>query len=110
MNFWTNLFWKNIKNKVIILDNASSHRNKKVKDLIQEKNKLLYSVPYQHNTNAIENFFSVLKNKLIKCNGIGNKELLKNIKIILIEINKYTYRNIFEGNYKRKRLYKPTKH
>lgn len=46
---------------------------KKVKDLIQEKNKLLYSVPYQHYTNAIENFFSVLKNKLRKCNGIGYK-------------------------------------
>ena len=68
---------KKYKNKVIILDNASSHRNKKVKDLIQEKNKLLYSVPYQHYTNAIENFFSVLKNKLRKYNGIGYKELLK---------------------------------
>ncbi len=69
----------------------------------------MYSVPYQHYTNAIENFFSVLKNKLRKCNGIGYKELLKNIKIILKEINKNTYKNIFEGNYKRKRLYKPTK-
>jgi len=69
----------------------------------------LYAVPYQHYTNAIENFFSVFKNKLRKCNGIGYKELLKNIKIILKEINKNTYKNIFEGNYKRKILYKPTK-
>ena len=68
--------------------------------------KLLYSVPYQHYTNAIENFFSVLKNKVRKCNGIDYKELLKNIKIILKEINKNTYKNIFEGSYKRKRLYR----
>ena len=51
----------------------------------------MYAVPYQHYTNAIENFFSVFKNKLRKCNGIGYKELLKNIKIILKE---NTYKNI----------------
>ena len=55
------------------------------------------------------NFISVLKNKLRKCNGIGYKELLKNIKIFLKEFIKNTYKNIFKGNYKRKRLYKPTK-
>ena len=35
------------KNKVIILDNASSHRNEIIKNLINKNNKLLYSVPYQ---------------------------------------------------------------
>ena len=35
------------KDKLIILDNASSHRNQKVKDNINENNNLLYSVPYQ---------------------------------------------------------------
>ena len=48
---------KKYKNKVIILDNASSHRNERV-------NKLIYSVPYQHYTNSIEMFFSLLKSKL----------------------------------------------
>ena len=37
------------------------------------------------------------------------KNYLKILKIILKEINKNIYKNIFEGNYKRKRLYKPTK-
>tara|TARA_B110000858_G_C17523846_1_gene346039 strand:+ start:285 stop:500 length:216 start_codon:yes stop_codon:yes gene_type:complete len=54
------------KNKLVILDNASSHRNQRVKDNIQENNKLLYSVPYQHYTNAIEQYFSVFKSKLRK--------------------------------------------
>jgi len=34
----------------IILDNASSHRNQLVKDVIKKDNNLLYSVPYQHYT------------------------------------------------------------
>ena len=38
---------KKYKNKVIILDNASSHRNKKVKDLIQEKTN--YCIQYHTN-------------------------------------------------------------
>ena len=54
------------KNKVIILDNASSHRNERVKELINKNNKLIYSVPYQHYTNSIEMFFSLLKSKLHK--------------------------------------------
>jgi len=40
--------------KLIILDNASSHRNQLVKYVIKKDNYLLYAVPYQHYTNAIE--------------------------------------------------------
>ena len=43
------------KNKLIILDNASSHRNKIIKTLVNKDNKLLYFCHYQHYTNAIEN-------------------------------------------------------
>ena len=49
------------KNKLIVLDNDSSHRNKIVKDFINKDNKLLYSVPYQHFTNVIEIFLVFLK-------------------------------------------------
>ena len=35
----------NFKNKLIILDNASSHRNPKVKEIINKDNHLLYAVP-----------------------------------------------------------------
>ena len=34
------------KNKLIILDNASSHSNQLVKDVIKKNNNLLYAVPY----------------------------------------------------------------
>lgn len=51
------------KDKLIILDNASYHRNDRVKSLIQEHNKLLYSVPYQHFTNTIENYFIAISDR-----------------------------------------------
>ena len=41
---------RTFKNKIIILDNASSHRNLKVKEIINQHNHLLYAVPYQHFT------------------------------------------------------------
>lgn len=38
--------------------------NKKIKELINKENKLLYSIPYQHFTNYIENYFSIFKSKM----------------------------------------------
>ena len=58
------------KNKLIILDNANSHRNQLVKDVIKKDNDLLYAVPYQHYTNAIEGYFNVLKSRLQKKKGL----------------------------------------
>ena len=54
------------KNKLIILDNASSHRNQLVKDVIQKDNNLLYAVPYQHYTNAIEGYFKCIEITITK--------------------------------------------
>lgn len=88
------------KNKVIILDNASSHRNEIIKELINKNNLLLYSIPYQHFTNAIERYFRILKYKLQKLEGLTYNELKLNIKKVIKEILKeilketnYIYRN-----------------
>jgi hypothetical protein len=48
------------KNKLIILD-KSSHINDKIKQLVNKNNTLLYSISYQHFTNSIENYFSMIK-------------------------------------------------
>jgi transposase len=96
---------RRLRNKLIILDNASSHRNQRVKDLVNQHNKLLYSVPYQHYTNAIEQYFSVLKNKLHKKKGIGLTSLKRNVREVIRDINRETYRNIFRGNYDRRKEY-----
>ena len=97
------------KKKLIIMDNASSHRNKKVKEVITKNNYLLYSIPYQHFTNSIENWFSVLKSRLRKIHDIGLNNLKKNIKKLIKNIPKSTYKNILNGSYGKERKYKKGK-
>ena len=97
------------KNKLIILDNASSHRNPKVKELILKHNHLLYAVPYQHFTNSIENYFSMLKSRLYKVSGEGegqtHEKLKTNITEVIKTIPKEKYVNIFKGAYEREAVY-----
>ena len=95
------------KNKIIVLDNAGTHRCQKIKDLINENNKLIYSVPYQHYTNSIENFFSMLKSRLQKMEGLRYNELKSNITKVVNDIPIEKYKNIFNGTYKRQKVYIP---
>jgi len=89
------------KNKLIILDNASSHRNAKIKELVNKNNTLLYSIPYQHFTNSIENYFSMMKSKLYKLDGLTHSELKANITKVIKDIPKVKYENIIKGTYNR---------
>ena len=89
------------KNKLIILDNASSHRNDKIKQLVNKNNTLLYSIPYQHFTNSIENYFSMMKSRLHKLNGLTHSELKANITKVIKDIPKEKYKNIIKGTYNR---------
>ena len=89
------------KNKLIILDNASSHKNPKVKEVINKDNHLLYVVPYQHFTNSIENYFSMLKSRLQKLDGLTHAELKENITKTIRNNSKEKYRNIIKSAYER---------
>jgi len=93
------------RNKLIILDNASSHRNEIIKNLINHNNKVLYSIPYQHYTNAIEGFFSVFKSKLRKLQGLTYNELKSNINIAVNQISKNYYIKILKYAYDRPKKY-----
>ena len=79
------------------MDNASSHRNPRVKEAITQHNHLLYAVPYQHFTNSIENYFSMLKSRLQKLDGLTHAELKENIINTITNIPKDKYRNIIKG-------------
>jgi transposase len=96
-----------LRNKLIILDNASSHRNEKIKALVNKHNNILYAVPYQHFTNSIENYFSMLKSRLQKLEGLKYENLKENIKKVISEIPKEKYENIFKGAYERPEKYVP---
>ena len=95
------------KNKLIILDNASSHRNERIKALVNKHNNLVYAVPYQHFTNSIENYFSMLKSRLQKLDGLKYENLKENIQKVISEIPKEKYENIFKGAYERPEKYVP---
>jgi transposase len=90
---------KKYKKKLIIMDNASSHRNDKIKELVNKNNKLLYSPPYQHECNGIENYFSVLKSKLKKLDNLSFTQIDENIKKVIKEIPKEHYYNILNNTY-----------
>ena len=79
------------------MDNTSSHRNQKIKNLVNKDNQILYSVPYQHYTNAIENWFSDLKSKLQKKERLTYSHLQSNIEIVLCNIPLTIFNNIFRG-------------
>jgi len=97
------------KNKLIILDNASSHRNERIKELVNKHNKILYAVPYQHFTNSIENYFSMLKSRLYKVSeegeGLTHEKLKANITNVIRGIPKEKYEHIFKGAYNRDAVY-----
>ena len=94
-----------LRNKLIILDNASAHRNQRIKDLVNKHNNILYAVPYQHFTNSIENYFSMLKSRLQKLEGLKYENLKENIQKVISEIPKEKYENIFKGAYERPEKY-----
>ena len=94
-----NTFLFTTKNKLIILDNVSSHKNKQVQNVITKNNSLLYSVPYQHGTQAI---FNILKSKLKQKNSdLSYNNLCLNVQNVISEIPKSFYLNLIKGSYKK---------
>ena len=60
---------------------------------------------YQHFTNSIENYFSMMKSKLQKIDGLTHKELKTNIEKVIKDIPKEKYENIIKGTYNRTKKY-----
>jgi len=89
----------------VFLLNHVAHKNDRIRELVNKHNHLLYSVPYQHFSNAIEKFFSMLKSRLQKLGGLKYENLKENIVKAIEKIPKYYYKNILEGAYNRKMGY-----
>jgi len=66
---------------------------------------LIYSVPYQHYTNSIEMFFSLLKSKLQKKQVLYYEDLNNNIKEVIKTIPEDYYKSILNGTYNRQKDY-----
>lgn len=72
---------------------------------MNKHNNILYAVPYQHFTNSIENYFSMLKSRLQKLDGLTHDKLKENIEKVIRDIPKEKYENIFNGAYNRREKY-----
>jgi len=67
IDFYNTYIKDKYKDYLIVMDNAVIHKNKKIKEVIEESgNKLMYSFSYHPETNAIEEFFSQLKHYVKK--------------------------------------------
>jgi hypothetical protein len=60
---------------------------------VNKHNNILYAIPYQHFTNSIKNYFSMLKSRLQKLDGLTHEKLK--------DIPKEKYENIFKEAYNR---------
>ena len=72
------------------MDNAVIHKSKIIRETIENnKNELLYSVPYHPETNSIEEFFSQLKHYIKKESPNTYEEIDKANKITKEHLTNY---------------------
>ena len=55
---------------------------------MNKHNNILYAVPYQHFTNSIENYFSMLNSRLQKLDWLTCEKLKENIEKVIKDIPK----------------------
>lgn len=108
---------KNVKNKLIILDNGQIHKKESTRKIIKDSgNFLLYTCPYHPRLNAIEQFFSQMKHYLKLYKSKNFEELKLNLIKSIKNIKKEHYENYFTYAYnkesykKKKNSKKSSKH
>lgn len=90
---------ENKKNKLVLMDNASSHRNPSVKKFIKvSSNDYVHIFPYNHSLNPIERFFNQLKHYIKKDESMSYDEVKKSIKRAIKKISKDNLKNYFESS------------
>lgn len=89
----------NMKNKLVLMDNASSHRNPDVKKFIKDhENDYVYINPYHHFQNPIEKFFNQLKHYMRKDEPMSYEEIKTSIKNSIKKISKKNLKNYFKSS------------
>ena len=102
LEFYDEYIKNKYKNHLIIMDNAVIHKSKTIRETIENnKNELLYSVPYHPETNSIEEFFSQLKHYIKKESPNTYDDIYKTINnIIESKITKKHLTNYLKHSYK----------
>ena len=99
-------------NHLIIMDNAKAHKTDDVKkEAEKHENKLLFSIPYQPKTNAIETWFSQLKQLLKLDRSIEFYAIKQSIRRSIEQMSKQPqkYMRHFQYAYRKQELRVSTK-
>jgi len=87
-----------LKNYVFLLDNFSVHKHQRINDIITKSgNKLLYAVPYNPQTNPIENWFSQFKYWMSTSKMRTFEDMKNDIKSVINKISTTHYSNYFKN-------------
>ena len=87
------------ENKLVLMDNASCHRNQEVKDfIVKSKNDYVYVLGYHHYMNPIEKFFNQLKYYMKRDEPMSYDLIKKSIKKSIKYIELKTYKNYFKSS------------
>ena len=90
---------KNKTGKLILMDNASCHRNQLVKDFItKSKNDYVHILPYNHSQNPIEAYFNQLKHYIRKEEPMSYDDIKRVITKCIDLIDKKSYINYFNAS------------
>lgn len=83
--------------QVVVMDNLTAHKGKRVRELIEARGcELLYLPPYSPDFNPIEEAFSKIKNLLRKAGGRVREALVEAIGTALSEISEADALAFFE--------------
>ncbi len=90
---------KHRKKRLILMDNASCHRNKLVKKFIKKsENDYVYILPYNHWNNPIEKCFYQLKTYIRRDEPMSYEEIKKTIIKAIKNITKENLHNYFKSS------------
>jgi transposase len=101
--FLTNLInTYHLRDYLFLMDNASAHKNTTIRDLITNSgNTIQYIVPYNPQTNSIENWFSQFKYHMSTSQMRTIADMRTDIKATLTKISVQNYKNYFDYAYRR---------
>jgi len=99
-----------LKNYLFLFDNAGAHKGDKIKKLMTETNNhFLYTIPYNPDTNIIENWFSQFKFYMETSKTRTFEELKEDCEKAIGKIKEENYENYFRYAYHKETYPKRTK-
>jgi len=101
LKFIREINYKN-KGKHLLMDNASIHHTKKLKEYINKKNiNVIYNIPYSPEFNPIENVNSMIRNNVIYNKNKTIQDIENVLQSFTNKNHKKEFQNIYNSTFRR---------